>query len=117
MAKHPNAADADEVRSVEEFAEFDDAQIAEDTRNVMRTAGGRRFVWWLLDMAGIHRTSMIANSFIYFNEGRRDIGLQVEAHLIDVCDRDFIKMRDESIARAKKRKLALEELEKKQQSS
>lgn len=38
---------------------------------------GRRFVWWLLEIAGVFRSSFTGNSETFFREGQRNAGLQV----------------------------------------
>ena len=113
MAAKQNAADPKDVRAREDYDSKDMDQLVEDTRAVMGTAEGRRFIWWMLEQAGIHRTTMTGNSYTYFNEGMRNLGLILENHVIEACDRQYLKMRDEHISRHKKRERALTEQEKK----
>lgn len=58
-------------------------QQVEDFKWLMAHKQGRRLMWRLLSMAGVFRTSMTGNSSTFFNEGRRDIGLQLMAEIND----------------------------------
>jgi hypothetical protein len=49
----------------------------EDFKWLMSDKRGRRFVWRLLEMTGVYRTSFTGNSTTFFNEGQRNIGLMV----------------------------------------
>lgn len=56
------------------------AQIeVEDFKWIMSNKRGRRFVWRLLDKAGVFRSSFTGNSETFFREGQRNLGLQVLA--------------------------------------
>lgn len=52
-------------------------QEAEDFKWIMSNKRGRRFVWRLLDKAGVFRSSFTGNSETFFREGQRNLGLQV----------------------------------------
>ncbi|GEM_PF-1781496 len=71
-----------------------------DVRHVLSSVQGRRFVWWILDMAGVYRTSFTGNSTTFFNEGARNIGLRVLAYVMDAKPEAFLLMQQED----KKRK-------------
>lgn len=47
-----------------------------DLQAIMQSRSGRRFMWGLLSKCGVFQTSFTGNSTTFFNEGRRDIGLQ-----------------------------------------
>lgn len=49
-------------------------QEVEDFLWVMRDARGRRFMWRLLSMTHIFKTSFTGNSETFFREGERNIG-------------------------------------------
>lgn len=63
-----------------------------DWKWLMSTARGRRLVWRLLDRTGIYRTSMTGNSYTFFNEGQRNVGLFIQAVLAEHCPEDYAKM-------------------------
>lgn len=62
---------------------------------LMGEARGRRFIWRLLDKAGVYRTSFTGNSATFFNEGQRNIGLWVQALLIEHCPEQYFTMLNE----------------------
>jgi hypothetical protein len=67
----------------------------DDVRWLMEQARGRRFVWCQLERAGVYRTSMTGNSYTYFNEGRRDVGLQLLLDINEACPESFLLMLQE----------------------
>lgn len=58
-------------------------QEIEDFKWLMAHKQGRRIMWRMLSMSGVFRSSMTGNSSTFFNEGRRDIGLQLMAEIND----------------------------------
>ena len=71
-----------------------------DVRHVLSSVQGRRFVWRILDMAGVYRSSFTGNSTTFFNEGARNIGLRVLSDVMDAKPEAFLLMQQED----KKRK-------------
>lgn len=71
-----------------------------DVRHVLSSVQGRRFVWRILDMAGVYRSSFTGNSSTFFNEGARNIGLRVLSDVMDAKPEAFLQMQQED----KKRK-------------
>lgn len=67
-------------------------QEVEDFKWLMAHKQGRRLMWRLLSMSGVFRTSMTGNSSTFFNEGRRDIGLQFMAEVNDHCLEAYVLM-------------------------
>lgn len=66
-----------------------------DVLNVMNTESGRRFVWRLLDKAGVFRSSFTGNSETFFREGMRNLGLMVIGDLHEVCPELYLLMTQE----------------------
>lgn len=65
----------------------------EDLKWVMAHAQGRRFVWRLLDRAGVYRSSFNhSGSVMAHNEGRRDMGLFVLAEMNEAAPESFLKL-------------------------
>lgn len=56
----------------------------DDVRKLLGTPEGLRFFWRVLDLAGIYRTTFTGNSHTFFNEGRRAVGLEIKADLLEV---------------------------------
>lgn len=69
---------------------------AEDVKWVMTHSAGRRFMWRLLDKAGLYRSTMTGNSHTFFNEGRRDFGLYLIALINEHCPEQYALMVAES---------------------
>lgn len=74
--------------------------LLNDVRHVLSSVQGRRFVWRILDMAGVYRSSFTGNSTTFFNEGARNIGLRVLSDVMDAKPEAFLQMQQED----KKRK-------------
>lgn len=74
--------------------------LLNDVRHVLSSVQGRRFVWMILDMAGVYRSSFTGNSTTFFNEGARNIGLRVLSDVMDAKPEAFLQMQQED----KKRK-------------
>lgn len=72
---------------------------ADDVKQVMSTVQGRRFVWGLLDQAGVFRISFTGevNSTI-FNEGNRNSGLSLFNNVLKFCPELYLKMAAEAEA-------------------
>lgn len=58
-------------------------ELKVQTRAALQTPEGRAFVWWLLEEAGIFRTTFVSGSpdQTAFAEGRRSLGLQLLARV------------------------------------
>lgn len=52
-------------------------QELDDFNKVLSSVNGRRFVWRMLEKAGIFRTSFTGNSETFFREGMRNMGLML----------------------------------------
>lgn len=72
-------------------------QDREDVRVVMSTPGGRRFLARLLERSGINRSSFTGNANTYFNEGQRNLGLFLQAELVDTSPDLYLTMLSESM--------------------
>lgn len=70
-------------------------QQVEDFKWLMAHKQGRRLMWRWLDKCGVFRTSMTGNSHTFFNEGRRDIGLQLMHEVMELTPDAFAQMQKE----------------------
>lgn len=52
-----------------------------DFQFIMENPQGRRFMMRMLDMTGFQKSSFTGNSTTFFNEGQRNIGLQLWADI------------------------------------
>lgn len=66
-----------------------------DLKKILATPEGRRFVWGLLEQAGVFRSSFTGNSQTFFLEGRRDLGLQLLAKVFAAKPEAFAQMQRE----------------------
>ena len=59
-------------------------------RSMMRNPDGRRVLWDILEKCRVFHTSMTGNSFTYYNEGARSIGLYLMSILNVISSFDDI---------------------------
>lgn len=73
-------------------------QIEDDTRWLMADERGRRLVWgWLAD-AGIFRSTYTGEAHSgAFAEGQRNMGLKLQAQVMQHCPEQFVRMLAESL--------------------
>ncbi|MGQ6073339.1 Bbp19 family protein [Serratia sp. IR-2025] len=70
---------------------------ADDVKKVMATESGRRFVWGILDQAGVFRISFTGEvSSTIFNEGNRNSGLALFNDVLKFCPELYLKMAAEA---------------------
>lgn len=89
--------DAIQAKASRKREKLRDVQDREDTRWVMSTPGGRRFLARLLERTGINRTSFTGNANTYFNEGSRNVGLFLQSELVDTSPSLYLTMLSESM--------------------
>ncbi len=64
-----------------------------DLFTIMNTDQGRRFIYRLLDLAGVYRISYTGNSqSTAFNEGKRNIGLFIQSEITESDEGLYFKM-------------------------
>ena len=67
-----------------------------DIKWLMSSPRGRRIVWWVLDKAGVNRTSFNnSGSVMAFNEGQRNMGLMLQAQVIELAPEAYMTMLEE----------------------
>lgn len=86
------SAEAARLASAQEAALRAAGVDKEDVVWLMSQARGRRFIWRLLERTGLHRSSFTGNSTTFFNEGMRNVGLQIQTDLLEHCADDYVKM-------------------------
>jgi len=95
-AKTFNAADEDQVKTRKRKDERLRERELNDLRQVMSSVEGRRFVWRLLEKAGVYKTSFTGNSTTFFNEGQRNMGLMVLGDVHEACAEMYLEMMREA---------------------
>ena len=68
----------------------------EDVAFVLSTVEGRRCYWGLMRRCGIHRSSFTGNNTTFFNEGERNIGLQMLSDLEEADPTAYAKCLSEA---------------------
>lgn len=101
MAKKANVGNAaDEEQLDKATQKLTNASEVErlDIRKLLALPEGRRELWRILSMCGVHRTSFAGEAPITmaFNEGQRNIGLMLEARALEHAPELYIQMRDEA---------------------
>jgi len=68
-------------------------QAADDIRNIMASAPGRRFVWRLIDGAGTFRAAFAGDAWTTaYNEGRRAVGIALMLEAQRVASAEYVLM-------------------------
>jgi hypothetical protein len=87
-----NAADPEQVAAAKEKSESLNDRRLNDIREVLNTRRGRRFFWRYLEICGVYKTSNADQHQIFFNEGMRNIGLQLLADLNEAAPEVYLIM-------------------------
>lgn len=72
-----NAADAQQVKEADTKEKRASERELKDFRAVMETAPGRRLIANMLDFCGFQKSSFTGNSTTFFNEGKREVALEL----------------------------------------
>ena len=56
---------------------YEDTRLDESFRHVMSDPKGRHLIWWMMERAKVFSPCFTGNSTTFYNEGRREIGLEV----------------------------------------
>lgn len=92
-----NAADEQQVKEASLKVRRGRQQELLDLMFILSDKRGRRFFWRYLTKCGVFRTSADnSGSWTYFNEGRRDIGLQMLADVDEASPESYALMLRES---------------------
>ena len=87
-----NAADPGQVDNADQKTESLNDQRLNDIREILSTRRGRRFFWRYLEVCGVYKTSNADQHQIFFNEGMRNIGLQLLADLNEAAPEAYLVM-------------------------
>ncbi len=72
-------------------------QELEDLRRVLDIAGGRNFIWRLLQQCGVYHTSFTGEApETFFNEGKRQMGLWTLEEIFDASPHTYALMQKEN---------------------
>lgn len=80
----------------------EDAEHAENLRFVLGDRRGRAMLWWLLGVAGVESGSFHTNALVMaHNEGRRSVGNQLRAEILEVDANSYLTMQSEAYLKDK----------------
>lgn len=71
-------------------------QQQEDIKRLMAQKWGRRLMWSWLEFTGVRRTAMTGNSQTFFNLGVQNVGLMLEANIMEHAPEMWAKMVNEA---------------------
>ena len=74
----------------------------EDFKWLMGNKQGRRFVWRMLEMCGVFRSTFRLNNEMAFLEGMRNVGLKLMADIHETCPEKYHVMVKEAEDNAKR---------------
>ena len=108
-----NTAEASKKIQKEQKKDYD-RQI-NDIRRIIKSPDGRRFIWWILSQCHIFKISFNLNTKLEdFQEGERNIGLEVLNRLNEADIGAFAQLQNEYLSE-KLSKEALKKAEKKKE--
>jgi hypothetical protein len=96
-----NAGDPEDVKGAGAQARRIERRRLGYYATVLATEAGRAVMWDLLCQAGLFESSFSQSSLIYFNEGRRNVGLKLRADL-ELADESLVEQMERE-ARARRR--------------
>ena len=93
-----NAADEEQVKEAGRKVRHDKKSVVTDLLEVLATDSGRRFIWRYLGVCGVLECSFVAGQpdVTAFNEGKKDIGLQMMAEVVSADPDAYLKMQQEA---------------------
>jgi hypothetical protein len=92
MSKPRNAADEEKIREEKTRQKLRQDNEDNDLRFLLATDQGRRFIWKLLEMCGVFKSSFTGSSETFFLEGQRNIGLKLLSDIMRVDPDSYLKM-------------------------
>ena len=99
-----NAADPEQVKRAGERELSNRERELNDLAFVLTHRQGRRVIWRQLTEAGVFKSSFHTSaSVVYFNEGRRDLGLRLLADVMETDATAYHLMASEAKADESKR--------------
>lgn len=77
-------------------------RLLDDVKWVLSTAKGRRFIWWFWGLCGTFSESYVSKDTTQtaYNEGKRNIGLQILLLVNEANSEAFAQMQKDSLAEA-----------------
>lgn len=80
---------------VENARKLDRDQEKADFAWLMSDKRGRRFMWRMLEVTGVYRSSFTGNSETFFREGQRNVGLKLISDIHELAPDTYTLMLEE----------------------
>lgn len=97
MAQHDDKQAEAVAKRAQRFATLDNEEINAEFMHILGRRGGRRLLWWLLGIGRIGTQPFRSDPYEHaFNSGELNIGLQVQARIIEADPQGFINMQVEN---------------------
>lgn len=90
-----NAADEEQIREGELRLRFGKREMEADLAHLLSQPQFRRYVWRHLTQCGIFRVSTSCDNYTFFREGERNIGLRLQAEIMEVSPDAYLLMMQE----------------------
>ena len=103
MEAEYDAGDEGQVKKKKTKAQIHKEQDKEDLKLLLDSAGGRRFLWRLLEECGVYKISFTGDNYTIFNEGKRQIGLRLIEDIFNASPNAYTEMRLEATQRKEAR--------------
>jgi hypothetical protein len=87
-----NAADPQQVKSAEKKAKRLRDEELEDVRFLLKSEQGKRFMWRYLKKCKIFHSIWHASALIHFEEGRRQVGLEILSDITEASPPALVEM-------------------------
>jgi hypothetical protein len=98
-----NAADAGQIRDAQRKQRAATKDHLADLKEIANTPAGERFLWRLFSKTGILHTAYRADAnAMYFETGKREIGLELLADLMLADDQAFLRMQSNAVQEEKR---------------
>jgi hypothetical protein len=91
-----NAADEKQVKKARKKERRKDIQNRHDIRQMLAADFGRRFLWRYLSKCNVFSTVQGPSPQIHFDEGFRQVGLDMMNDIIDANPEALVRMMDEA---------------------
>lgn len=106
MARKPkdpvDVGDESQVKKRKTAAQLILEREIEELKIVLSQYAGRAFVWQILEECGVYKSSMTNDSWTFYKEGQRSVGLWLLQRLFEADSQVYTVMRNEAVKREKK---------------
>lgn len=92
MSRPVNVSNEAQVKESAQAAKHRRDKEVSDVAELLSLPSGRRFLWRLLEQAGVYKQSFNGGSETFFNEGQRKIGLWALAEIMEINPDSYLLM-------------------------